>query len=159
MRPDVEPGAPVAGPDRASPAGAPAGFKVAVALVSLMLVSAAAIGVGVVMGGGHQQQMRVAAGGTIELTSMPSWMASHYRFAAMNTRAYEQVPCFCGCDATLEHRSLLDCFVRPDGGWERHASGCAVCTDESEMIRAGLARGSPMRQIRSEIVDIYTMDA
>lgn len=159
MRPDIGPAAPVAGPDGASPAGAPAGFKVAVAVVFLMLVSAAAIGVGVVIGGGHEQRMRVAAGGSIEPTSMPSWMASHYRFAAMHTRAYEQVPCFCGCDATLEHGSLLDCFVRPDGGWERHASGCAVCTDESEMIRTGLARESPMRQIRSEIVDTYTMEA
>jgi len=158
VRPDVGPAAPVAGPAGTSPPGAPAAFKVAVAVVSLMVVSAAAIGVGVVLGGGHQPRMHVAAGGPVELTSLPSWMASHYRFAAMHTHAYEQVPCFCGCDATLEHRSLLDCFVRPDGAWERHASGCAVCTDESEMIRAGLARGSPMRQIRSEIVDTYTMD-
>jgi hypothetical protein len=159
VSPDGGWAAPVAGPDGASPAGTPAGLKVAVAVVSLMLASAAAIGVGVVIGHGRQPGMQVAAGGSIELTSMPTWMASHYRFAAMHTHAYEHVPCFCGCDATLDHRSLLDCFVRPDGGWERHASGCAVCTEESEMIRAGLARGSPMRQIRSEIVDTYTMDA
>ena len=145
-------------PDDASPR-TPAGFKVAVALVSLMLVSAAAIGVGFLIGGGHGPGMQVTAGGSMELSSLPHSMAGHYRFAAMHPGVYEQIPCFCGCEATLDHRSLLDCFVRPGGGWERHASGCAVCIDESQMVRSGLARGSPVEPIRSEIVDTYTMDA
>jgi hypothetical protein len=87
---------------------------------------------------------------------MPHRTAEHYRFAAAHAGVYEQVPCFCGCEAMLAHRSLLDCFVRPEGGWERHASACSVCLDESEMVRSMLARGSPTERIRSEIVAAYT---
>ncbi len=134
---------------------APAAFTIAVSIVSLMVLAGAAVGVGVVLGSHHEPAMRTASSG-IELASMPHHTAEHYRFAATHGNVYEQVPCFCGCDAMLGHRSLLDCFVRAEGGWEPHASGCAVCLNESRMVRSMLARGSPAAAIRSEIVASYT---
>jgi hypothetical protein len=86
-------------------------------------------------------------------------VAAHYHFADAHPSMYEQVPCFCGCDQMLGHRSLLDCFVKPDGsGWEPHASGCGVCIQESTMIQRMLARGIPPNQIRDTIVAHYGGD-
>jgi hypothetical protein len=102
--------------------------------------------------------MPVFPAGEIDLADLAPSVAAHYHLAAEHPRAFGQVPCFCGCEATLDHRSLLDCFVRPGGGWERHASGCAVCIDESEMVRTMLARGSPVSLIRAEVIAAYTMD-
>jgi hypothetical protein len=93
------------------------------------------------------------------LDSLPPEMASHYHFADAHPSMYEQVPCFCGCDTMLGHRSLLDCFVKPDGsGWESHASGCAICAQESRMIRRMLDRGIPPDEIASTIVAHYGGD-
>jgi hypothetical protein len=152
---DVDASSSAAQPEGGPRATAPSAFAIAVSVVSLMLLAGAAVGVGVVLGSDHEPTMP-AATNAIELASMPRQTAEHYRFAAIHGSVYEQVPCFCGCDAMLGHRSLLDCFVRPEGGWERHASGCAVCLDESRMIRSMLARGSPAALIRSEIVASYT---
>jgi hypothetical protein len=126
--------------------------------VSLVVVLAAGAGILVVANGGHDEPaMRVAPGGAIALDDVPRHVAMHYRFAAEHPRPYREVPCFCGCDATLEHRFLLDCFVRPDGAWEAHAAGCAVCIQESEIVRLMLAEGATVDQIRTEIVGRYTM--
>jgi hypothetical protein len=76
-----------------------------------------------------------------DLTGMPASMAAHYRFARANAGAYEQVPCFCGCQDMLGHRNLEDCFVTPDSAWESHASGCQVCIDESQMVMRMMGRG------------------
>jgi hypothetical protein len=93
------------------------------------------------------------------LTSLSEDVASHYHFADAHPSTYEQVPCFCGCDAMLGHRSLLDCFVKPDGsGWESHASGCAVCVQESQMIRRMLDRGIGPDAIADTIVAHYGGD-
>jgi hypothetical protein len=56
----------------------------------------------------------------------------------------------------LAHRSLLQCFVRPDGGWERHASGCAVCTEESSVVRSMLADGAGVHAIRTAVIDQFS---
>lgn len=45
----------------------------------------------------------------------------------------------------LPHRSLRDCFLRPDGSYESHASGCPVCTEialaAEEAAEAGMSHG------------------
>lgn len=133
---------------------------IAVTVATLMVGGSIGVGAAVLVGGGVHEEMTmpVYPGGEIDLASLPPSVTAHYHFAADHPRVYQQVPCFCGCDATLEHRSLLNCYVRPDGGWERHASGCAVCIDESRMIRTMLARGSPVSVIRAEVTEAYTMD-
>jgi hypothetical protein len=134
-------------------------FWVALALVTVVVLGAVGGGVAVLLGGGHvEQPPAVAAGGIVELSAMPGHVADHYRFAAAHPGVYSEVPCFCGCDATLGHRFLLDCFVRPGGGWEAHASGCGVCLEEGQMIRSMLARGATTAEIRADVIDAFTMD-
>jgi hypothetical protein len=122
-------------------------------VVSVVLVLGSVGGVTAIVMSQHaaSTRMGVAPGGTIELSEMMPMIAEHYRFAAAHPRVYDVVPCFCGCESMLGHRSLLTCFVRPEGGWERHASGCAVCTEESSIIRSMLADGSGVYAIRSHV--------
>jgi hypothetical protein len=92
----------------------------------------------------------------LDLATVPKPIADHYRFAADHLSLYADVPCYCGCDVTLGHRSLADCFVRADGaGWDPHAAGCAVCTDESTIVRHLEARGRSPDQIRSAVIARY----
>lgn len=91
------------------------------------------------------------------LDGVPMEVAAHYHFAAAHPNAYAMIPCFCGCQATLDHKNLHDCFVRPEGGWEVHASGCAVCVDESTTVRRMLRQGRTKAEIRDAVLADYGM--
>lgn len=148
------------GPDRAGSA-----FAISLAIVTAIVLAGGAVGAVLLVSGGHDPTrmggspgaMGVAPGGVLDLSTVSEPLAQHYRFAAAHPHAYGQVPCFCGCEATLDHRSLLDCFVRPQGGWEAHAAGCAVCVQESEMLRGMLADGATPAQVRAAVIERFTM--
>lgn len=99
--------------------------------------------------------MAVAPGGTVELASLPAVHQELYRAAAADPDGFESVRCYCGCEAFLDHRHLLDCFVRPDGGWERHATGCAVCLAEARDVIDLRSDGTPISEIVQHIDDRY----
>jgi hypothetical protein len=90
------------------------------------------------------------------LMGAPVAVRAHYRFAGNHRDTYRQIPCYCGCDSFLAHRSLEDCFVAADGtGWDPHAAGCAVCIDESSIVRRLIAGGLSPPAIRDEVVHRY----
>jgi hypothetical protein len=121
-----------------------------------MILAGGGLGIAVLAAGTGRAPAAPAADPGLDLMTVPSSVADHYHAAATHGSVYSEVPCFCGCETMLAHRSLLDCFVRPQGGWEPHAAGCAVCLDESDVIRSRLADGIPVEQIRAEIVATYT---
>jgi hypothetical protein len=89
----------------------------------------------------------------LDLADVVPNIAEHYRTAEANHDVYSQVPCYCGCERSIGHRHLADCFVRSDGGgWDAHAAGCAVCTNESTMVRRLLADGADTATIRQSII-------
>ena len=92
------------------------------------------------------------AASAFTLAGLSPQIAGHYRFAHDHPMPYKAVPCYCGCEATLDHQSLFRCFVTDTGAWEVHASGCVVCEQESSMVRAMLARGAPVPRIHDAIV-------
>lgn len=97
--------------------------------------------------------LAVAPGGVIELADIPEPFLVHYEGAADHPEVFSEVPCFCGCEAMLGHRHLLDCFVRADGdGWEAHASGCGVCLGEAEQVLALIADDVPTDEIVEQVV-------
>lgn len=104
---------------------------------------------------GSPEMLAVAPGGTVELASLPAEHQTMYRAAADDPEAFEAVACYCGCEAFLEHRHLLDCFVRPDGGWERHATGCAVCLAEARDVVERRTDGTSIDEITRHIDDTY----
>ncbi|MEP7114813.1 MAG: PCYCGC motif-containing (lipo)protein [Ilumatobacteraceae bacterium] len=92
---------------------------------------------------------------TISLDTVPADMAAHYRYAAAHADEYTQIPCYCGCDNSLGHRYLTDCFVTPTGAWDAHAAGCAVCTLEATQVRAQIDTDVPIADIRASIIKTF----
>lgn len=101
--------------------------------------------------GADSPMVAVAPGGSISLDEVPADHARLYRAAAEHDEVFEQVACYCGCESFLDHRHLLDCFVRPGGGWERHATGCTVCLAEAEDVLEDLDAGLPADEIAERI--------
>ena len=66
-----------------------------------------------------------------------------------------QLPCYCAC-AALGHGHLRDCFIRDNGAFDSHASGCEVCVDEALDAQRLLAQGQGVREIRAYIDAAYS---
>ena len=55
---------------------------------------------------------------------------------------FDGVFCACGCDKTMNHRSLLSCFE------SRQAIGCAACREEAELVTRLAEKGKTLEEIR-----------
>lgn len=68
-----------------------------------------------------------------------------YAVAGRNRKILYQQPCYCYCDRSQGHGSLLDCFV------SKHGSGCEICMREAFYISEQLRKGKTAAQIRDGI--------
>jgi hypothetical protein len=141
--------------------GRSSGSVIALALIvaTAVIVAGGLIGLGFGMRAGPASMdlgMPMASGTDgFTLANVPAHVAEHYRAAREAGDPYQAVPCFCGCEATLGHRNLYECFVTRDGAWEPHAAGCAVCIDESARIQRMRERGLPHDVMRERIVNVF----
>jgi len=94
--------------------------------------------------------------------ALPEWAtttpmsAGAYRTAVLRPDLLAGLPCFCGCVTYAPpHRSLLDCFIRPDGGFEGHAAGCSTCQDEALAARRWADQGLAGPEVRRRIVAAF----
>ncbi len=69
-----------------------------------------------------------------------------YALAAKEKKILYQLPCYCGCDREVGHKSLLDCYC------DRHASICATCKMEAVFAYQEYRKGRTASQIRKEII-------
>jgi hypothetical protein len=92
---------------------------------------------------------------TVSLASLPMETADMYRYAADHAEQFKEIPCYCGCDRSLGHRNLEDCFVTADGRWDAHASGCTVCTIEASSAEELIDTGIATAVVRQTIIDRY----
>jgi len=69
-----------------------------------------------------------------------------YVVAGRNKKVLYQLPCYCHCDRSNGHGSLLDCFV------SRHGSGCDICQKEAFYSYEQTRRGKTPTQIREGII-------
>lgn len=135
----------------------------AVGLISalLLIVAGGAIGIAVGVAGQDGVPAASRAGPTdaseavFTLAGVPPDVARHYHSARETPGDYRAVPCFCGCEATLDHRNLFDCFVTPAGAWEPHAAGCAVCIRGSEIVLRMQLRGVSRGEMHERLVDAF----
>lgn len=127
---------------------------------ALAVAVAAAVSLGVVLAqpasqpapaAAEDEMVTVSPGGTVDIATLSAEVQELYLAAEADPEAFTAVPCYCGCEAMLDHRHLGDCFVRPDGGWERHAVGCGICQAEARDVIAGREDGTPIDQIRRDI--------
>jgi uncharacterized protein with PCYCGC motif len=68
-----------------------------------------------------------------------------YRLAAHIKKVLYQQPCYCHCDRSQGHGSLLDCFV------SKHAAVCGVCEREAFYAYEQSHKGKAAAQIREGI--------
>jgi uncharacterized protein with PCYCGC motif len=69
-----------------------------------------------------------------------------YAIAGRIRKVLYQEPCYCHCDRSAGHGSLLDCFV------SRHGSGCDLCMREAFYSYEQTRRGKSPLQIREGIM-------
>jgi hypothetical protein len=69
-----------------------------------------------------------------------------YAVAAKIKKALYQQPCYCHCDRSQGHKSLLDCFA------SKHGSGCGTCIYEDFYTFEQLGKGKTAAQIRAGII-------
>lgn len=84
------------------------------------------------------------------LDGLPEATVHNYHFVESHSQLAERIPCYCGC-YSFGHRSLLDCFVRPEGGYERHASDCGICGMEASDVEELLNDGTGSHAVRTAI--------
>ena len=68
-----------------------------------------------------------------------------YALAARVKRVLYQQPCYCHCDRSQGHTSLLDCFA------STHGSNCGVCMREALYSYEQTQKGKTPAQIRTGI--------
>ena len=68
-----------------------------------------------------------------------------YLLAARVKKILYQQPCYCHCDRSQGHKSLLDCFA------STHGSGCVVCMREAIYSYEQSHKGKTAAQIRAGI--------
>jgi Protein of unknown function with PCYCGC motif len=69
-----------------------------------------------------------------------------YSVAAKIKKTLYQQPCYCHCDRSQGHGSLLDCFA------SRHGSGCNICIYEDLYTYEESRKGKTAAQIREGII-------
>jgi hypothetical protein len=69
-----------------------------------------------------------------------------YAVAAKIKKDLYQQPCYCHCDRSHGHKSLLDCFA------SKHGSACGTCIYEDFYTFEQSAKGRSAAQIRAGII-------
>jgi hypothetical protein len=79
--------------------------------------------------------------------------------AAVGYQAAQQCPeiianlfCYCGCDMTDKHTTLLDCFT------SEHGADCPICTDEAVIAAQMKKLGKTVPQIQQAIDSKYAKE-
>jgi hypothetical protein len=73
-------------------------------------------------------------------------VAAAYQSAKEIPEILAQQPCYCHCDRSRGHRSLLDCFS------SQHGSDCDICVKEALFALQEHRKGRSPEQIRMEII-------
>lgn len=85
-----------------------------------------------------------------------------YTFALENQEIVMYISCYCGCanmqhsDKLIEHKSLKECYIKPDGSFEPHASDCKACNDITLEVKELLGQGYSLKEVRTAIDDMYS---
>ncbi len=84
---------------------------------------------------------------TMKPESFPDPLVQNaYAVAAKIKKTLYQQPCYCHCDRSKGHTSLLDCFA------SEHGSGCGTCIYEDLYSYEQVRKGETAAQIREGII-------
>jgi hypothetical protein len=129
---------------------------VGIALAVLALVGLGTLGLLRAAGASDTNHPTAAASVVLaDLSTVTPAIAADYEYAAEHLAEFAEIPCYCGCDASLGHRHLADCYVTTIGAWDAHASGCAICGYETAAAREQLAANVPIGAVSKLIIDQF----
>lgn len=104
---------------------------------------------------------------TNSIRDLPSFLASYnesmshlYEQAATHQKLLENIPCYCGCGESVDHKNNYDCFVyenKSDGAivWDDHATKCGVCLEIAAISIEQYEKGMSVKDIRRLIDETY----
>lgn len=72
-----------------------------------------------------------------------------YQAAKAIPQTLAQLPCYCHCDRSQNHRSLHSCFE------SEHGENCGICINEALMAYNLQKQGVPVSEIRNKIIAAY----
>jgi uncharacterized protein with PCYCGC motif len=104
----------------------------------------------------HTQAPRGALPATMNPELFPDPAVQNaYAVAAKIKKTLYQQPCYCHCDRSQGHGSLLDCFA------SKHGAGCNICIYEDFYSYEQSRKGKTAAQIRASIIkgDWQSVDA
>ena len=95
----------------------------------------------------HAQAPKGELPETMKPESFPDPLVQNaYAVAAKIKKTLYQQPCYCHCDRSKGHTSLLDCFA------SEHGSGCGTCIYEDLYSYEQVRKGKTAAQIREGII-------
>jgi hypothetical protein len=95
----------------------------------------------------HTQAPRGALPATMNPELFPDPVVQNaYAIAAKIKKTLYQQPCYCHCDRSQGHGSLLDCFA------SKHGAGCNICIYEDFYGYEQSHKGKTAAQIRAGII-------
>lgn len=75
-----------------------------------------------------------------------------YQAAQQCPEIIEKLFCYCGCDETDQHTSLLDCFTTT------HGADCQICTDEAVIAARMKKEGQSIAEIQKAVDEKYAKE-
>lgn len=95
----------------------------------------------------HAQAPKAELPETLSPDNFPDPLVKNaYAIAAKAKKTLYQQPCYCHCDRSKGHTSLLDCFA------SEHGSGCGTCIYEDLYAYEQVHKGKTAAQIRDGII-------
>ena len=95
----------------------------------------------------HAQAPKGGLPETLKPENFPDPLVKNaYAIAARIKKTLYQQPCYCHCDRSKGHTSLLDCFA------SEHGSGCGTCIYEDFYAYEQLHKDKTAAQIREGII-------
>ena len=95
----------------------------------------------------HAQGPKAELPETLSPDNFPDPLVKNaYAIAAKVKKTLYQQPCYCHCDRSKGHTSLLDCFA------SEHGSGCGTCIYEDLYAYEQVHKGKTAAQIRDGII-------
>lgn len=90
---------------------------------------------------------------TLPPTLAPELFAGNQKLAYQAAKAIPQtlaqLPCYCHCDRSSNHKSLHSCFESD------HGENCGICIGEALMAHSLQKRGVAIPEIRKQIIAAY----
>ena len=96
-----------------------------------------------------QRIIETLKGHETRMTLMPALftgkVAQAYQIARQYRDLLDVIYCYCYCEKTIGHKSLLSCYV------DRHAANCDICMNEAIYAASFYDKGFDMVQVRKAV--------